>query len=179
LTALGDLGRGSSAPPEGVGELIDSLEDTIAAERPVGRLRLVAAVASLVGALYVVYATGGGPLSMGFLGIVVVAAAFWWRRFSDVERGVVANKRRTLFLGRDGVALLDGSATRLVPWAEVKRLELDHDRMLVQLVLAEGTLDLEPPFGGLGLEALGQRVLRARGLSNAPRGAHDPQSPSA
>lgn len=169
----------SEAPPEEVGELLETLSDTVAAERPVGRLRLVAAVLSLVGALYVVYATGGGPLSMGFLGIVVVAAGFWWRRFSAVERRVVRNERRRLFLGRDGVALLDGSAMRCVRWSDVSRLELDHDRMLVQLVLAEGTLDLEPPFAGLGLEALGQRVLRARGLSNAPRGAHDPRPPSA
>lgn len=156
-----------------VGEAVEVLRDAPDAERPVGRLRLIGAVVSLIGALYVVFLTGGGPVSMGFLGVVLVAGAFWWRRFSDVERAHAEGRVRRLVLGKDGVSLAVGDVISAVRWADVKRIELDHDRMLVQLVLSEGTLDLEPPLGGLGLEELGRRVHRRQPLSKAPRGDHD------
>jgi hypothetical protein len=148
-------------PAPELGGSIEVIEDAPEAERPVGRLRLLAAVACLIAAAWVVAASGGAPLSFVVVVAVLAASFFWWKRFAAVERGVVSGKIRRLTLAADGLTFDDGEAHTIVRWSDVERIELDHDRIQVLVVHRAGELSLEPPLGGLGLEGLGDRVQRA------------------
>ncbi len=141
--------------------MLEVLADAPEAERPVGRLRLIAAVASVIGALWVIALSDGAPLSFVLLAAVLAAAWFWWRRFSSVERGVLRGTRRELVLAEDGLSYDDGEGRVLVRWTDVERIELDHDRICVLVVHRAGTTSIEPPLAGHGLDALGERVHRA------------------
>lgn len=158
-----------------VGELLEVIEEASGAERPVGRLRLVAAAVSVVGAAWVLVTTRGAPLAWVLAAGVGIAAAFWWRRFASVEKAHLGGARRRLVLGRRGVIWQTGPSRDCVAWSRVERVELDHDRMVVEVIHGDGSLILEPPLAGLGLSALGAKVqaARAQGLSNDGPGAHN------
>jgi hypothetical protein len=167
--------RVSDAGEAEVGEILEIIEERSDAERPVGRFRLIAAAVSIVGAVWVLAVTRGAPLAWLLAASVAAAALFWWRRFAAVERAHLGGVQRRLVLGGAGLALETGSARTALSWSAVERIELDHDRMVVEVVHRGGSLILEPPLGGLGLEALGRKVqaARARGLSNDRPGAHN------
>jgi len=144
-----------------LGEVLEVLEDAPEAERPVGRLRLLAAVVCVIASAWVVAASRAAPLSFVVVFAVFAAAYFWWKRFAAVERGVTSGKTRRLTLAADGLSFDEGEEHTVVRWSEVERIELDHDRIQVVVVHRAGALALEPPLGGLGIEGLGERVQRA------------------
>jgi hypothetical protein len=157
-----------------VGEVTEVIEDAPEAERPVGRLRVIAAALSIV-------ASGGAPRSFMLVAAVIAASLFWWRSFRSVEHAHAAGERKRLVLGTEGMALegpgLEGETS--LAWSTVTRIELDHDRLRVDVVHARGVLSIEPPLGGLGLEGLGQRVHAAyrQALSNRSAPPHNSARP--
>lgn len=177
MSSASSPGAGNDASE--VGNVIEIVEERSDAERPVGRLRIVAATASVIGAVWALVVTRGAPLAWVLAALVAAAALFWWRRFAAVEQAHLGGIRRRLVLGDAGLSLETGSDRSALAWGAVQRIELDHDRMVVEVVHAEGSLLLEPPLGGLGLEALGHKVhaARVRGLSNQGRGAHNSAPP--
>ncbi len=125
-----------------------------AGERDVGRLRLVAAVLSIVGAAWLLFLTSMAWWSIVVAVLVVVAARFWVVRWARTEKDPMP----ALVLGDSALSL----GERTIPWTDIERIELDHDRMVVRVVTNAEPLELDPPYGGLGLEELGRAVETAR-----------------
>lgn len=130
-------------------------------ERSVGRLRLLAAVLSAVAVAWLLVLTDFGWPAIVVALAVGVAARFWAKSWARTERAILAAPAADLVFDDDALRL----GERALPWAAVARVELDNDRLLVRVVPAEGegeTLELEPPYGGLGLDALGRAIEEAR-----------------
>ena len=140
------------------------LKKDVGGERSVGRLRLVAAVASGVAALWLLVLTDFGWPAIVVAGTVVLAARFWVRSWAQIERAAAGVPTPDIVL--DDEALHVGPRT--LSWAGITRVELDHDRLLVRVVPSEGEpLELEPPYEGLGLDALGRVIDDARRAARA------------
>lgn len=128
------------------------------ADADVARVRAVAMGVVVVGAALLAalaqawwaYAVGLGSL---------VAVRFWARQVSASGGRAAALAGRALVLTDDGIEVpsLEGEAHR-VPWSELERVEIDHDRLLVVLRTRGGELEVEPFFGGLGLDELARRI---------------------
>lgn len=133
-------------------------------ERGVGRLRLVAAASASIAALYVVVLTDFAWPSMALALGVTLAVRFWARSWARTEREAVQGGAPPLVLGDDALEL----GARRVRWADIVRVELDDDLLRVRVVPRDGAvLELEPPYGGLGLRALGEAVEAARRAGRA------------
>ncbi len=92
--------------------------------------------------------------------LALVAARFWARRIAAASGEERALAARALELGERGVDIPrpDGSTSH-VAWTELRRIEIDHERLLVVLRLeGEREVEIEPSFGGLGLDALARRI---------------------
>lgn len=144
------------------------IEDAPGVERPVGRLRLVAAAGVAVACPWLLWASGGAPFAWAVTLLSVPALVFWWRSFARIERQ--AHERRRFVLGADGVRL-EGPGAFQLAWTALDRIEVDHDRLVLRFVPRAGPAhELEPPLGGLGLEALAEQVERARRAAGASPG---------
>ncbi len=145
------------------------IEEPPDAERPVGRLRLIAATACGVLCPWLLWTSRGAMVAWLVSGAALAAMVFWWRSFVRIEQRATVGRR--LVLGAEGLQL-EGAGGFAVRWEALERVELDHDRLVLRFVLRGGHVhELEPPLGGLGLDALAARIERARG---GERGAGGP-----
>ncbi len=135
------------------------LRKDVGGDRDVGRLRLVAAVLSTIAVLWLLVLTDFGWPAIALALVVALAARFWARSWIRTERDLASAPPAELVLDEAGVQL----GERTLPWRGIARVELDHDRLLVRVVPVDGEpLELEPPYDGLGLEALGSVIEEAR-----------------
>lgn len=92
--------------------------------------------------------------------VSLVAVRFWAMRVATASHEQTVLADRALELDDDGLSLprASGETTR-VAWRDLARVEIDHDRLVVVLRKKDETeIEIEPCFGGLGLEALAARI---------------------
>ena len=92
--------------------------------------------------------------------VSLVAVRFWAKRVATASHEQTVLADRALELDDDGLSLprASGETTRLA-WRDLARVEIDHDRLVVVLRKKDETeIEIEPSFGGLGLEALAARI---------------------
>lgn len=141
-------------------EVVDRIEEPAGHDRPIGRLRLVAAVAVLIGGAWLVATRPTSPMTWVMIAISLAASLFWWRSFARIERGAAVG--RALVLTKRGVRL-EGHGAFELAWDDVAVVEIDQDRLELVFVGRDGARHaVEPPLGALGLDALAARVEAAR-----------------
>ncbi len=94
----------------------------------------------------------------------LIAVRFWAMRVTTAAHEQTQLADRALELDAVGIAIprVSGEVTRAA-WSEIERVEIDHDRLLVIVRQKDGVeVEIEPTFGGLGLEGLAQRIDAAR-----------------
>lgn len=96
----------------------------------------------------------------GVAALGLVAVRFWAQRVTGAAHQERALAGRALELGAHGLSVpqSDGSLTDIA-WSQLGRVEVDHERLLVVLRLRdEREIEIEPCFGGLGLDGLARRI---------------------
>lgn len=90
----------------------------------------------------------------------LVAVRFWARRVVDARTEDRALSGTSLELGPDAITIpRHDSSTERLPWNELDRVEVDHEKLVVVLRTRAGAeVVIEPTFGGLGLEGLARRI---------------------
>ena len=139
-------------------------------EGSAARLRAVGAAVVSPAALSLVIAAG----DRGWVWLVAVPAwaisAAWLGSYLRVRRRAKDPERHYLALGPEHLRRVDGDDVRELPWAAVRGIDVDEDRLEVR-VRAEvpgGGLSLEPRYGELGAYDLADRL---EGASRAALGA--------
>jgi hypothetical protein len=130
-------------------------------ERAHARLRLAAAVISLIAGVWLFWV--GDQWWLRVTGLASVAFALRW---ISAYRTTTARGHQALAhyleISADGVTLATGTNVQSVARNDVRAVELDDDRLLVVLRLNDGReLAIEPSYGGLGLRELGDTLQRA------------------
>jgi hypothetical protein len=148
-----------------------TLELDAAAERSVAWLRLVAALASLVAAgwLVMIVPPGRGLLCAG-LG---AAGALLWLGLFVRGRCVVrrAGEHRVV-LGAGELTLHEGPRVVRIPWEEIASVRADEEHLVVEVMPHTGApLGIEPRYGGLGMYELAAAIEEARIEGCVPDGA--------
>lgn len=123
-----------------------------------------AAIAAVVigGALLAGLARTWWAYGLALLGLVAVR--FWAQRVTTADVEQRALEGRALELDDEGLSIprADGEPTRIA-WRALDRVEIDHERLLVVLRLGDGSeAEIEPAFGGLGLDELARRIEASR-----------------
>jgi hypothetical protein len=89
----------------------------------------------------------------------LVAVRFWARQVSGARARAPQLEGRALVLSDEGVEIPRAAGeTSRVRWTELERVEIDHDRLLVVLRTRDAEIEVEPCFGGLGLDELARRL---------------------
>lgn len=94
----------------------------------------------------------------------LVAVRFWAQRVTTADAEQRALEGRALELDDEGLSIprADGEPTR-ISWSALERVEIDHERLLVVLRRPDGSeVEIEPTFGGLGLDELARRIEASR-----------------
>jgi hypothetical protein len=126
------------------------------------RLRLLATVPAFAGGAWLLW-TGDTLLLRALAVAGIVFAAVWVRSVRRTLAQVAHSKDHYLDIGPDGLTLGAGPAARSIPWSEIAAVEIDEDRLVVQLRLrSSGSLAVEPHYGALGLRELAETIERAR-----------------
>jgi hypothetical protein len=124
------------------------------------RVRLVAAVITAAAAIWLAWversiwlrlvAAAGG-----------VFAARWLLVYRRSANAVSPTDAHYLEITMERVTVASGAQQRAIPMAQVERIELDDDRLVVVLRLGNGEeLPIEPVYGGLGLRDLAETLER-------------------
>lgn len=130
-------------------------------EGAVAALRLTAAIAVLAGAVWLVL-VAKDPAAWVCSGAALLASVAWLVMGLRARGRIRAAERHRLSLEPKALHLVEGSHERRVPWADVERIEVDEERLVVRVSIAEGEpLIIEPRFGGLGVHDLEAAVRRA------------------
>lgn len=131
-------------------------------ERAVRALRLTAAVVVLGGAVWLAL-VAGDPKLWVCSGAAFVASAVWLVMGLRAGRRIRDAERHRLDLDPHALRLLEGGVERRVPWGDVRHIEVDEERLVVRISIADGEpVVLEPRYGGLGVHDLEAAVRRAR-----------------
>ncbi len=142
-------------------------------EGAAARLRLVAAVAAGLAALWIAVMR---PPPLGWVCVAVGAlASMGWLAMARRGRRRVADAaRHRLVLDPDGLRLVEGDHEERVAWRDVTTVETDEERLVVCVRAHHRPepLRIEPRYGGLGAYDL-ERALR-RALEAAARGRSSP-----
>jgi len=90
----------------------------------------------------------------------LVAVRFWAQRVVAARTEERSLAGTSLELGPEQIAIpRHGRPIELVAWSDLERVEVDHEKLLVVLRTRTGSeVEIEPTFGGLGLEGLAQRI---------------------
>lgn len=94
----------------------------------------------------------------------LVAVRFWAQRVTTADVEQRALEGRALELDGEGLSIprAEGEPTR-VTWSALDRVEIDHERLVVVLRLGDDSeVEIEPAFGGLGLDELARRIEACR-----------------
>lgn len=151
------LDEGRDTPPDPFGRL--SLDTT--AERETATLRLVAAGTTLLGAIGVALSSPPG-LRWGCAILGLLASSMWVGMWARARRALGDEARHHLTLDRTELSLSEGPSQSSVPWKEVVEIEVDEDRLVLQVKRTGGSLlSVEPRYGGLGVYDLEARIRRA------------------
>lgn len=139
------------------------------------RLRLIAALPAFAGGVWLLWTSEGVLLAALALAGVVFATA--WVLLA--RRGVAqlgGSEEHYLDIGESSLTIRAGANLRSLPWSEIRAVEIDEDRLVVQLRLRhEGSVAIEPQYGALGLRELAETLEKAR-KSGASLGMRLPQS---
>jgi len=131
-------------------------------ERAVAALRLTAAVVVLGGAIWLALVAADPKLWVCSGAAFLASAA--WLAMGLRARGRIRNaEQHRLVLRPQALHLVEGGRERRVLWADVREIEVDEERLVVRVSIADGEpLIIEPRFGGLGVHDLEAAVRRAR-----------------
>lgn len=131
-------------------------------ERADAALRLTAAVVVLGGGVWLAL-VAQDPKLWVCSGAALLASAAWLAMGLRARRRIRDAERHRLDLRPEALHLLEGRVERRVRWADVRQIEVDEERVVVRVSLADGEpVILEPRFGGLGVHDLEAAVRRAR-----------------
>ncbi|MFK7988256.1 MAG: PH domain-containing protein [Sandaracinaceae bacterium] len=147
-----------------------TLELDTGAERQIGRFRLLAAAGCVVGAVWLVAIA---PPSKGYYcaGAGFAAALMWVGLWARGRRLVRRAGDHGLMLAEEGLTLSTPDKTTTVAWDAIEHIEVDEDRLVVELTTREGApLSLMPRYGGLGMYELEAAIADAhrQGCASSP-----------
>jgi hypothetical protein len=126
------------------------------------RLRLLATLPALAGGAWLLFTAD--TLLLRVLALAgLVFAAIWLRSTRRTATQLTRVEDHYLDIGPDGLTLQAGPDSRSIAWSEIDAVEIDEDRLVVQLRLrSSGSLAVEPHYGALGLRELAETIERAR-----------------
>jgi hypothetical protein len=131
-------------------------------ERAVAALRLTAAVVVVGGAVWLAL-VAEDPKLWVCSGAAFVASLAWLAMGLRARGRIRDAARHRLVLDPQALTLVEGPLERRVPWADVRQIEVDEERLVVRVSIAGGEpVIIEPRFGGLGVHDLEAAVRRAR-----------------
>lgn len=139
------------------------------------RLRLLAALPAFAGGLWLLWAADNALLQV-LAGAGLVFAGLWVVRARSSVAQLASAGDHYLETDPEGLTLRSGTQLQRLAWSEIAAVEIDEDRLVVQLRLHSGArpLAIEPQYGSLGLYELGEWIQRARPDQMA--GVRSPQS---
>jgi hypothetical protein len=140
------------------------------AERAVAGLRLAGAAAALGAAAWML-ALGPGLLGGVLVGVSALAGAGWLAAAALGRRRARAPDAWSLEADEVGLRLREGAEGTTVAWAEVTRVDVDEDRLVVRLYrAAEEPVTIEPRYAGLSVYALAGALEERRAASGRAAG---------
>ena len=127
------------------------------------RLRLLAALPAFAGGVWLLWAADNTLLRV-VAGAGLVFATVWVVRARTSVAQLASADDHYLESDPDGLTVRSGAQLRRLAWSEIAAVEIDEDRLVVQLRLHSGgrALAIEPQYGALGLYELGEWIQRAR-----------------
>lgn len=139
------------------------------------RLRLLAALPAFAGGVWLFWSSEGALLAaVALAGLVFATAWVLFARRSVTQIG--GSDEHYLDIGETGLTIRAGAHVRSLSWSEIRAVEIDEDRLVVQLQLQrEGSVAIEPQYGALGLRELAETLEKAR-KTGASLGMRLPQS---
>jgi hypothetical protein len=139
------------------------------------RLRLLAALPALAGGIWLLWTTDNTLLRL-LAGAGLVFATVWVVRARSSVAQLASAGDHYLETDPEGLTVRAGAQQRRLAWSEIAAVEIDEDRLVIQLRLQSGgrPLAIEPQYGELGLYELGEWIQRARPDQMA--GVRSPQS---
>lgn len=139
------------------------------------RLRLLASLPAFAGGAWLFWSSDGALLAaVALAGLIFATAWVFTARRSVANIG--GTDEHYLDIGETGLTIRAGTNVRSLAWSEVRAIEIDEDRLVVQLRLQpEGSVAIEPQYGALGLRELAETLEKAR-ETGASLGMRLPQS---
>ena len=142
------------------------------------RLRMLASLPALAGGAWLLWSSEGVLLTVLALAGLVFATVWVLLARRSVAQ-LAGSNDHYLDIGESSLTIRAGSVERSLAWSEIRAVEIDEDRLVVQLRLhPEGSVAVEPQYGALGLRELAETLETARKLAvdgTAP-GVRSPQS---
>ena len=147
--------RGADNPPAPCGKAaLRRFELDSRAERQLAGARQLASAGVAVGAVWLaavgthmvhhLLAAAGGLATLG-----------WWVVARRIRRRVASGARHYLALHDDVLEVAQGERTLVLPWDQVRSVEVDEERLVVVLERCSGSpLTVEPLYRGVGLYEL-------------------------
>ncbi len=129
-------------------------EYAVSVERELARFRLVSALVVLPASLLALFLAR--PLPAKVLALLGVAASVGWMVAFTRARARLRDARSShLDVGPDGLMMTLGTSSVAIRWSDVVGVDLDEERLVVTLRVANGTkVEVPPTWEGVGLEGL-------------------------
>lgn len=128
-------------------------------------LRLTAA-AGVFGAAIWLVVESPAPRFQVIAGLSMIAVLAWLAMALRARRRLATPERHRLVLAPEGLRLVEGERERQIPWSDVESIEIEDERLVVQVrVRGAEPLLVEPRYGGLGAHALESALRQARGAA--------------
>lgn len=131
------------------------------------RLRLIATLPAMAGGVWLCWISDSWFLR-AFALAGVTFGALWLLSARRGAAQLQTASEHYLDIGQEALQVCSGPGHRTLPWSEILAVEIDEDRLVTVLRLRGGdTLAIEPQYGQLALEALAERLERARKQAQA------------
>jgi len=126
------------------------------------RLRLLATLPAFAGGAWLLWT--GDTLLLRILALAgLVFAVLWLVSARRAVTQLARSDEHYLDIGAAGLTIQNGPDARSISWSEIDAVEIDEDRLVVQLRLrGSGSLAVEPHYGSLDLRELAETIERAR-----------------